>query len=260
MSISAVLAVAILIGVTGWSIDQSFQSRNRQLIAGAAAAGDHSGIPNNGAGASAGEVGIGGTGTTSDPYAPDQITDNVVAKLADDYVLMQQSNYTQDQQSQIAQQLGKNLKANVSYKTYAVGEIPTTPDTSYAAMMAYRAALQTSFKAMMQNKEAELDYLSKYEETQDPQYLTDLQQAADNYKLSAAATAQVAVPADAVSVQIGILNAMDEFAATLSSMAQNAQDPLSEATLINTYLQAQQDMFTSFNNLYAYFKSKRPNS
>jgi len=219
---------------------------------------DQSDVPSNNSDLAYNALGVPDDGTTTDPYSASVISDNVVQTLASDYAYMQQNGYTTDQQMQVAQQLGHDVKATVSYKTYTAGDIPTSADTSYAAMMRYRTDLQTSLKAMMQNKETELDYLGKYEQTQDPQYLTALRQAADNYKLAAAATAAITVPSDAASVQVGILNAMGEFGATLQTMAQSAQDPLAEAALVNTYFGAQQDMFSSFNNLYAYFKSKQP--
>jgi hypothetical protein len=124
-------------------------------------------------------------------------------------------------------------------------------------MLAYRASLQTSLKPLLANTTPEIDLLTQYVQTNDPTYLTQLRQVADNYKLAATASAQITVPADAVTVQVGILNAMQEFAATLDQMAASANDPFTEATLINTYMQAQSDMFTSFNDLYGYYKSKQ---
>lgn len=255
---SAVISLLVLVGAIGWKIDQVIQNNNASLavVASAAAAG-HSSIPDNNPAVDY-STSYGSGGTSTDPYAPSQIGDNVASTLASDYVLLHASGtYSSTTAAQTAEALGENLKADVSYKTYASTDIPTSADTSYAAMLAYRASLQTSLKPLMVNTTPEIDLLTEYVQTNDATYLTQLREAADNYKLAAAATAQVKVPADAVMVQLGILNAMQEFSATLDQMAASANDPFTEATLINTYMQAQSDMFTSFNNLYGYYKSKQ---
>ncbi len=255
---SAVLSLLVLVGAIGWKIDQTFQNKNDSLtvVASAAAAG-HSAIPDNDQTTDYGS-GSDIAGTSTDPYDPSQIGDNVASALASDYALLQAGGtYSTTTAAQTAEALGENLKASVSYKTYSATDIPTSSDTSYAAMLGYRASLQTALKPLLANTTPEIDMLTSYVQTNDPTYLTQLRQAADNYSLAAAASAQIVVPADAVTVQLGILNAMQEFAATLNQMATSANDPFTEATLINTYMQAQSDMFTSFNDLYGYYKSKQ---
>ena len=259
ISMSAMLSLLVLVGAIGWKIDQAFQNKNTALtvVASAAVAG-HSGIPDNNPSANY-LNGISSTGSSSiNPYDPSQIGDNVAATLASDYTLLQANGtYSTTTAAQTAEALGKNLKASVSYKMYAATDIKTDSNTSYARMLSYRTDLQTSLAPLLKSTTPELDMLTKYVQTNDQTYLTQLRQAADTYKLAAAASAQVVVPADAVPVQLGILNAMQEFAATLDQMAANANDPFTEATLINTYMQAQSDMFSSFNNLYGYYKSKQ---
>ena len=253
---TAALSVIILIGAIGWKVDQSFQKSQAGISTTSAPAGSDSG--NESAASSGAGLGIGSTSAAADPYAPSVISDNVAATLATDYAATAQGGaYSTSSAVQAAQALGASLNADVTYRVYGASDIKTDPDTSYAGMLAYRASLQKTFTPLLANKQPELDMFSRYVETQDPQYLTELQQAADNYKLAAAETAQVVVPADAVSVQIGILNAMQSFAATLDQMAASADDPVAEAALVNTYLQGQQQMFSTFNALYAYYKSKQ---
>ncbi len=254
---SAALSVVVLLGALGWKVDQLLQNKNAGLsVVASVAAADHSGIPdNNLTAAYPNEV---ESGSASDPLAPSQITGSVADTLAADYATMQANGtYSTTSAAQVAQELGATLKADVAYKTYAASDIKTSSDTSYAGMLAYRAALQISLAPLLKNTGSELDMLTSYIQTNDPADLTKLEQAADNYKLAATETAQVTVPADAVSVQIGILDAMQEFGGTLDQMAASASDPFVEATLVNTYMQAQSDMFSSFNNLYGYYKSKQ---
>ncbi|HVM73675.1 MAG TPA: hypothetical protein VMU13_02225 [Candidatus Paceibacterota bacterium] len=256
---TAVLAVLVLVGALGWQIEQIFQNKNTLLTVVAGAAAAHSDNTGGSANDFSSNYAMGAPAeTTTDPYAPSQIGDNVAAALAQEYAMLKASgSYSSTTATQVATALGANLKADVTYETYHMGDIPTASDTSYTAMLAYRAKLQVSLKPLIKNTTPEIDLLTHYVQTSDPSYLTQLQHAADTYASVASSTAQIIVPADAVSVQLGILNAMQEFSATLNQMVASANDPLTEATLINTYMQAQTDMFTSFNNLYGYYKSKQ---
>ena len=257
---SAVLSVVVLVGAIGWKIDEAFQHKNSNLtvVASPASAASSAAVDAATSGGYQDGLGNGTTATSNDPYDPSQISDNAVNTLAADYAIMKQNGtYTASSAAQVAQQLGANLRADVTYKPYAASDIMTDPDTSYAGMLRYRSALQASLAPLLKDTGPELDMLTQYVQTKDPSYLTKLRQAANNYKLAAAGTAQVDAPQDAVKVQLGILNAMQAFSATLSQMAASADDSFVEATLLNTYMQAQQDMFSSFNDLYTYYKSKQ---
>jgi hypothetical protein len=255
---TAALSVAALIGVAGWKAVSFFNERSAgmSVVAGAAAS-EHSAIPIDNQSADYGSIGV-GSATTSDPLAASVITDNVADALANAYATMQANGtYSTSTAAALSEQLGESIKAGVSYKTYSASDIKTDQDTSYARMLTYRAALQVSLAPLLKNTTPELDMLTSYVQTNDPKYLTQLTQAADNYKLAAIETASVVVPSDAVNVQVGILNAMNEFGATLDQLVASANDPFAEATLLNTYMQAQSDMFNSFNDLYTYYKSKQ---
>jgi hypothetical protein len=249
---TAALSVVVLVGSVGWKILESQEVQTNALTAGARASssGTTNALQQNTNTAQNSAV-------AASPYDPAVISDNVASKLAADYARMQQSgNYTAEQRAQVAQSLGANLKATVTYKSYTVSDIPTDTDTSYARMLTYRGDLQTSFAPLLLNKSPELDMLTKYAQTSDPTYLHELTAAANNYTSAAQKTSRVTVPIDAVTIQVNLLNAMQEFAATLNQMAISANDPFVEATLLNTYMKAQQNMFGSFNDLYTYYKSK----
>ncbi len=255
---TAALSIIVLVSAIGWRFSEILTNRDSALtVVASAATGEHSSVPANnpqGVNPASGAA----TTASSDPYAPGVIGDNLASALALEYTTLKANGtYSTTTAAAAARSLGASIKATVTFKTYAYTDIPTVSDTSYGAMLTYRAALQGTLKPLMTNTGPELDLLTKYEETHDPSYLTKLRQASGNYKLAAAGTAQIRVPSDAISVQIGILNAMQEFAATLDQMVASADDALTEATLINTYLQAQQHMISSFNSLYGYYKSKQ---
>lgn len=260
LGMTAVLSVLVLLGATAWKITDAIHAHNETLSVSSANTVSATGAQNPSSYASTNNDSSPDPTPTAadDPYAPAHIGDNVASVLAADYQIMQQNGtYTADQKAQVAQALGANLKASVTYKSYTSDSIKIDSDTSYARMLSYRTDLQTSLAPLMKNTTPEIDLLTKYVQTNDPTYLTEIQKVSGNYKLAVAKTALVVAPGDAGAVHIGILNAMQEFAATLDQMVASANDPFTEATLINTYMQAQQDMFSSFNNLYGYYKSKQ---
>ena len=266
LGITAALSVLILLGATAWKITDAIHAHNETLSVSSTGSTDRisaTGAQNPSSYASTNNGSSQSSTATAadDPYAPAHIGDNVASVLAADYQIMQKSGtYTAEQKAHVAQALGANLKASVAYKSYTSDSIKTdrpASDTSYARMLTYRTDLQSSLASLMKNTTPEIDLLTKYVQTNDPTYLTEIQKVSGNYKLAVAKTALVVAPGDAGAVHIGILNAMQEFAATLDQMVASANDPFTEATLINTYMQAQQDMFSSFNNLYGYYKSKQ---
>jgi hypothetical protein len=125
-------------------------------------------------------------------------------------------------------------------------------------MLRYRDDLRTALAPLLKNTGSELEIYGKYIETSDPSYLEQLSAAAVNYRAAADNAAAVTVPNDAVNYHKDILNAMEEFAATLDQMAAHATDPLASAALLRTYNQAESDMYTSFNSLSLYYSQKTP--
>ena len=188
----------------------------------------------------------------------DHLAPNVVGQLATHYMVMQQQGtYTADAGAQVATAMAPNVKVDVPFKTYAVSDIKTSPDTSYAAMMKYRADLQVSLTPLLKNSIPEITIFGLYTSTKDTKYLTQLNSIAQNYRDAADATAKIAVPADAAPYQLDILNAMQEFASTLNELTSHVDDPITTAALLRSYNQAEQDMLTSFNSLTTYYASKK---
>lgn len=195
--------------------------------------------------------------TSSDPLS--SLGNNVMASLEGAYVQMQESGtYSSTTAVQVGESLAPYVTASVSYPTFSASDIKTDPDTSYQRMLQYRSDLRASLAPLLNNTEPEYEIYAYYIDTQDASYLTKLQNVAADYRAAASSTAQVVVPADAVTYQIGILDAMEEFAATLDSMVAHAQDPFASTALLSSYVQAQNDMVAAFNSLADYYKSKSP--
>ena len=124
-------------------------------------------------------------------------------------------------------------------------------------MLQYRSDLRTAFAPLLKNTTPEYEIFAQYADTKDVSYLTKLKSIALDYRTAASSTALVVVPRDAVSYHVAILNAMEEFAATLDALATHANDPFASVALLRSYDQAESDMLTSFNALTTYYKSKQ---
>ena len=260
IQVIAVISVVLLLGVSASQIVSFISDRNDQLntVATGSTPTDHSNVPANNTSSSVfASLDLTSSRSVSDPFAPSTLSDSLAHTLAANYTyLQQQGTYSTSTGTDVGTAIGSGAHANISYPTYTTEQISTDKDISYARMLKYRSDLQISLKPLMTNTESELALLDKYYATKDISYLTRLSRAAKNYKLAATQSAVVVVPADAVLYQIGILDAMQQFGATLDEMATNKDDAVAEVVLLKTYTTSEQDMINSFNALYNYYRSK----
>lgn len=196
--------------------------------------------------------------TSSSPEEISRLGTNAIGGIAAFYTVLSNNDmYTPEIGRQVATNIASSIRPRVAYSMYSTSSIPTDPDTSRARMLVYREALQKSFTPLLKNKTYELEIFGRYTETRDPAYLAQLKAVAQNYREAANLTSRVTVPADALEKQVGILNAMQKFAATLDLMAENAEDPITSTALLISYNEAENAMFTSFGALNTYYAQKR---
>lgn len=257
--VSAALSVIVVVAVAGWKFHQITAQKAIDLFAVAQAEPAPPGVDPARELAQALGMGLAPGATSSTPEEISRIGDNTIARLTSYYTYLEESgSYTPEIAAQIAASIAPMVAAHVPYTTYDPQTIPTDSGTSYKRMIEYRTDLQRSFAPLKKNNTYELDLYNNYMQTHDTRYLAELKTAAQNYRDAAAQTAKVTVPADAISIQVGILNAMQEFAATLTFIVDNIQDPVTSLALLSSYNKAENDMTTSFAALDAYYASKRP--
>jgi hypothetical protein len=259
--LTAAISVVALLAIVGWDIARTVREKSAATDFVAQVSSDASASePQNAAAAQrffAAEASSSGAASSTDLIS--DIGPAVMDSLENSYAQMQaQGTYTTAAGEAAAQDLAPLVDAQVSYQTYSAADIKTDPDTSYDRMLTYRERLRIALAPLLKNTEPEYEIFAYYVQTKDPTYLAKLSAVAQNYRDAASSSAQVVVPQDAVSYQVAILNAMEEFAATLDAMAAHADDPFASVALLRTYDQAQNDMLTSFNNLATYYKSKTP--
>lgn len=191
----------------------------------------------------------------ADPIA--NVSDMAIGEIAGAYAGLQQNGtYNASTGEQIGGAIGAQLQTPVSYNALQASAVATSPDTSYQAMMRYRSALQGSLKPLLQNKTPEYQLFGLYVQTKEQSYIDQIKAAEANYNAAASSTAALTVPVDAVSVQLGLVNAMREFAATLDALITHADDPIASTVLLKNYNQAENDVLTAFQALVTYEKSK----
>lgn len=134
--------------------------------------------------------------------------------------------------------------------------IPTDADTSLARVLTYRSELRDALAPLLNNTDPELDIYAQWIDTGDKKHLERLDAIADDYEKAVTQARILRVPADAVHLQAGILDAMSEFSLALRALARNAEDPIASLTLLRTFNAAEEKMFTAFNALGIYAASK----
>lgn len=262
MFIAAALSVAALLAIIGWQIHTSDQGMNAGAPAviadgNASAALTTASTPLISPYALISPDATSGAATSSDDIS--QLGTEVLNRLAQAYSGLQNANaFSTSTANAVAADTLPLLQTNVQYTTYLSSNLKTDSDTSFARMLTYRSDLRTSLAPLLKNTEPEFAIFGSYVQTKDTSYLTQLEAVAQNYRDAVALTAKVVVPEDAVPYHIAILNAMEEFAATLDAMSAQASDPFAVAGLLQNYEQAESDMVTSFNALATYYKSKQP--
>ena len=262
IGMTAVISVAALIGVTAWRT-VSFVQANGSSATYVASAEEFPANPNDAL--SLQEMILLGLATSTNPSAlsaEDPITliaPQVMAQLAGQYGgLLDAGAYTTESALLATEEIAKNMKGTVSYKTYAPEEIKTDEETSYERMLKYKDDLKVAFAPLLKNNSDEFDLFAAYIEHKDPLYIERLHTAVENYRAAIELTAHVVVPKDAVGYHIAVLNSMQEFAATIDALATHADDPLGSTALVRTYNSAEQHVYYAFNDLGVYYRQKTP--
>ncbi len=249
MTVAAILSIIIMIGAGLWRL----QNPANMPIA----ALDNAAVENEveDALAEAAEP-------TAESEVPDSLTDfgnQILANLVVPYAQLQETGtYNAASQDAIVNSALDAMKIELSHKTYSSADVKTTNDTSYDRMMRYRSDLQISLAPMQTIGQPEFEIFAQYVDTKDKAYLIKLSNAAVQYRAATAATAKVLTPIDAVPYQVAILNAMEQFASALDQLVKHADDPFASVAALRSYNQAESDVFTSFNAMTTYYKSKQP--
>lgn len=193
----------------------------------------------------------------ADPVA--LITPQVTAQLAGTYAsLVESGTYSQAAAAQAAASIASNVRALVPYTPRTQEALKTTDDTSYTRAMTYRDDAQKALQPLLANTRAEYEIYASYIDTGDAKELDELQRVAKNYADAAENMMRITVPSDAVSMHLGVVNALGRFSANLQSMIAHADDPLASAALLRTYNETELAVVTSFDSFTKYAKSKMP--
>lgn len=254
LSLAAVLAIVGVIGVGAWQVRSALITRTNDLTASAAAPAGAQGQGNADENLA---VLLGESATSSTPEEIASIGTDILGSLTAQYAVLAQTDaYTPELGEQLAADAAANARVSVPYTPYAPDSIRTDLDVSLARVRAYRTALQTSLSPLKDINSYELDLFRAYTQTGDARKLSALHDAAARYRDAASRSAQLTIPADATAFHLGILNAMQKFAATLDMMADHADDPVTSVVLLRSFTEAEADMRSAFDALNAYFAHK----
>ncbi len=261
MGVLAALSVLALVGVSTWQAKNAFTGPNSEMraINTSKPLSERASTPFDSANWQAPLPNLAESAQKeADSDGISNIAGNVVATLVDSYSALQENGEdSPEQRERIAQDIGASLKAKVTHKTYATSDLKTDADTSYDRMLRYRNDLRIALEPLLKNPEYELKLFATYIETGESANTDQLSMAAENYFDASANVAKVVVPTDALSQHLAILNALSEFGATVEAMASHADDPFAAAALLQTYAGSEKKLFSSFDALATYYRTKK---
>lgn len=202
---------------------------------------------------------IGAVASSSATTTPSEsLTEHVFTTLLDSYEALREGVTPGVDIVSVAQRIGENARVPILLHTISAQDIATDADTSYERMLRYRADLRIATEPLLQNQEAEFSVFARYVETGNEMYLDEMRDIASRYEEAARRAKAMEVPEDAVLYHVDIVNALNEFAAVLDTMARFANDPIASISLLRAYNTAEQHMFTSFDALSIYYANKTP--
>ncbi|HEY4516974.1 MAG TPA: hypothetical protein VJG64_03435 [Candidatus Paceibacterota bacterium] len=240
ITLTATLAVVVLFGVIVWNLtSNAVVASNPIPIAQTVASAQENPTASNAVALDANDL---------SNFAP-----QVIGELAAQYAALQENGtYTKETGAAVAAQLAPSLKAPLSYKTFSILDISIVEDVSPARIQRYQADLRAALAPLSKNTTPEIAIFSAYVQTGETKYLDQLRSAAGDYERAARAASKVAVPSDAIAQHIGVLNAMEQFSATLKALADNPEDPITVIALLQTYNDAERDMVVALNTFASY--------
>jgi len=195
------------------------------------------------------------TAAAQDPDGITNISKNVVGALIGSYVALSESGmYTPAQGEAVAETIAEDLRADVSYQMYTSRDVKTDPTTSRARMLAYRKDMQLALEPLFENTRYELETLGYYLVTKNPQYLDEMKQQAEYYRMAKENVLGVTAPADAVRYHVDVLNALSQFEVILVRLTEHVNDPFASAALLRTFNDSEARMFLSFDALATYYR------
>jgi hypothetical protein len=170
--------------------------------------------------------------------------------------IRERGNYTKQDLQAAAQKIAQYMKAVVSYDTFDNGDFRTTDDTSTERVRAYRDSLQQTLAPLSTIPGAEYEIYAKYDQTNDPEYLAQLKNAANLYRTAADNASAISVPSDAVNFHRDVLNSLRAFSSVLDGLVDHADDPFASIALMNTYTEKEQAIYDSYNRMRTYYAHK----
>lgn len=184
-------------------------------------------------------------------------TDELARRLVQEYVQVAgEAPLDQNKATLIGEKLASSIYTSTPYDPYAAADIQTTPDTSYQAVLAYRADMQRVLEPMISLPEPEFALYGRIVESGDQEAVQEMLRVADIYEAVAADLTTVTVPEDAVQYHLNATNSLGYFAEVLRDLVRYINDPIASFALLRAYNDAEAYVVNSFNTLSTYYVLK----
>lgn len=254
MQVAALVSVVLLVGSAGWQAYRFFNPPQGGVTAFAHA----SDVAENGDDLGSFEPISAADATSSSPAEISQIGQNVSEQLLANYAFMKKAGtYTPETAQALGSSMASALRVEISRPVYTVADFATTSDISAARVARYQKDMAKALAPLKTNTQSELGLFADYVNTHDTASLDKLRAIAGAYRQAAENASHVTVPRDALAIHTDGLNAFQEFGAALAALADNADDPITAATLLLSYNKAEDDLRAALAAYTTYYAAKQ---
>ncbi|MCW9054946.1 MAG: thrombospondin type 3 repeat-containing protein [Candidatus Pacebacteria bacterium] len=177
-------------------------------------------------------------------------TEKLAFKLFEGYIDLKQRGYlgTSIEENFVSSLVGSNV-VPITAPINTADDVLISPEVTPEA---YRASLQSAWSPLFNVKEDELITFTRIIDSGDESGFTKLQYAKAQYEATITLLKGVAVPTDAVSIHVDMLNAFSFFVSVLDAMANTNSDPLAALTAISGYTEGEAKIKAALGRLNTY--------
>ncbi|OHB18838.1 MAG: hypothetical protein A2854_03185 [Parcubacteria group bacterium RIFCSPHIGHO2_01_FULL_56_18] len=198
------------------------------------------------------------TSSTTSPLASDPVSSigsALIRSLVSGYAsLKQYDSYTPDRGEKLANTLAASFIAPDISTAHTAEEFTIDAGSSQERLLKYRSDMRIALSGIVDiEAEPEFTLFARFIQTEDPQWLDKLSQAAQNYRVAETQMLQVNVPVGAVDIHLRVVNATATFAQTLERLVRFANDSLATMALLRTYNESEREFLLAFDALAKFY-------
>ncbi len=193
--------------------------------------------------------------TSSDPLAT--LGDSIAQEFLYGYMSLKQSGtFTPERAAELGKGIGVNIRAPSDFSMHSEAELTEDADVSKERVLVYRSDMRDALAVLINGEPPEFEIFARYVETNNPERLNELREAAERYRKAEQNSLKVVVPRDAAELHIRAVNALGSYATVINQLIRSADSPFTTLVVLRTYNEAEREMLYAFDALASYYVRK----